>query len=121
MIKRIKEAVSEIKKTARKNPVLRTEGVVLFLENISSAIEQVDSSWGAICTTVNKAIDSLVPIVAKATADGKLRDKWLERLYGRWKMVISPTSRCFPTIGERCVSFLNAPHAGRRSLLIRYR
>ena len=44
VIKRIKEAVSEIKKTARKNPVLRTEGVVLFLENISSAIEQVDSS-----------------------------------------------------------------------------
>ena len=80
-IKRIKEAVSEIKKAARKDPVLGGEGSVLFLEKISPAIEQVDSSSGAIGTAVNNAIDALVPIIATAPADGKLRDKWLERLW----------------------------------------
>ena len=80
-IKRIKEAVSEIKKADRKDPVLGGEGAVLFLEKVSPAIEQVDSSSGAIGTAVNNAIEALVPIIAKAPADGKLRDKWLERLW----------------------------------------
>ncbi len=38
-IKRIKEAVSEIRKATRKDPVLGAEGVVLFLEKVSPAIE----------------------------------------------------------------------------------
>jgi len=80
-IKRIKEAVSEIKKAARKDPVLGGEGAVLFLEKISPAIEQVDSSSGAIGTTVNNAIDALVSIIAKAPADDKQRDNWIERLW----------------------------------------
>lgn len=80
-IKHIKEAVSDIKKATRKDAVLGAEGAVLFLEKISPAIERVDSSSGAIGTAVNKAIDALVPIIAKAPADEKLRDKWLERLW----------------------------------------
>ena len=80
-IQRIKEAVSEIKKAAIKNPVLGGEGAVLFLEKVSPAIEQVDSSSGAIGTAVNNAIDALVPIIANAPADDKQRDKWLERLW----------------------------------------
>lgn len=80
-IKRIKEAVSEIKKTARKDSVLGAEGAVLFLEKLSPAIEQVDSSSGAVGTAVNHAIDALVPIIARAQAEDKLRDKWLERLW----------------------------------------
>lgn len=80
-IKRIKEAVSEIKKAARKDPVMGAEGAVLFLEKVSPAIEQVDSSSGAIGTAVNNAIDALVPVIAKAPADDKQRDNWLERLW----------------------------------------
>lgn len=80
-IGRIKEAVSEIKKAARKDPVLGGEGAVLFLEKISPAIEQVDSSSGAIGTVVNHAIDALVPIIGKAPAPDKVRDKWLKRLW----------------------------------------
>jgi len=72
--------VSEIEKAARKDPVLGAEGAVLFLEKVSPAIEQVDSSSGAIGTAVNNAIDALVPIIATAPADEALRDKWLERL-----------------------------------------
>ena len=80
-IKRIKEAVSEIKKAVRKDPVPGAEGAVLFLEKVSPAIEQVDSSSGAIGTAVNNAIDALWPIIAKAPAEGKLRDKWLKHLW----------------------------------------
>ena len=80
-IKRIKEAVSEIKKQARKDPVLAGEGAVLFLEKISPAIENVDSSSGAMGSAVNNAIETLVPFIAQAPADDKLRDKWLERLW----------------------------------------
>ncbi|MBI9082372.1 MAG: hypothetical protein JEZ11_02165 [Desulfobacterales bacterium] len=80
-IKRIKEAVSEIKKTARTDPVLGGEGAVLFLEKISPAIAHVDSSSGAIGNAVNHAIESLVPIIARAPAEDRLRDKWLDRLW----------------------------------------
>jgi broad specificity phosphatase PhoE len=63
-IQRVKEAVSEIKKVARENPVLGAEGAVTFLERVSPALEQVDSSSGAIGTAVNNAIVALVPVIA---------------------------------------------------------
>ena len=80
-IKRVKEAVSEIKKVARKDKVLAAEGAVSFLEKVSPALEHVDSSSGAIGTAVNNAITALVEIIAAAPADQKTRQKWLERLF----------------------------------------
>jgi len=80
-IKRIKEAVSEIKKVARKEPVVAAEGAVIFLEKVAAAIEHVDGSSGAIGTAVNNAIAALVPIIAEAPADDRLRERWLERLW----------------------------------------
>lgn len=80
-IKRVKEAVSEIKKVARKDKVLAAKGAVLFLEKVSPALEHVDSSSGSIGTAVNNAIVALVDIIAKAPADEKTREKWLERLF----------------------------------------
>ena len=80
-IKRVKEAVSEIKKVAKKDKILAAEGSVVLLEKLSPALEQVDSSSGAIGTAVNNAITTLVPIIAAASADEKLRLIWLERLY----------------------------------------
>jgi hypothetical protein len=80
-IKRITEAVSEIKKAARADKVLGAEGAVTFLEKVSGALEHVDSSSGAIGTRVNRAIETLVPIIAQAPASDNLRDKWLERLW----------------------------------------
>lgn len=59
-ILRIKEAVPEIKLVARKDPALAAEGAVIFLEKLSPAIEQVDSSSGLIGTAVNRAIDTMV-------------------------------------------------------------
>ena len=80
-IQRIKEAVSEIERTARKDPVLAAEGAVLFLEKVSPALESVDSSSGAIGTTVNRAIAVLVRVIANAPADATTRARWLERLW----------------------------------------
>lgn len=80
-IQRIKEALTEIKQVAKKGPALAAEGAVLFLEKISPAIEQVDSSSGAIGSMVNRAIETLVPIIAKAKVEQPIRDRWLERLW----------------------------------------
>ena len=80
-IKRVKEAVSEIKKVAKKDKILAAEGSVVFLEKLSPALERVDSSSGSIGTAVNNAIAALAPIIAEAPADEKSRLSWLERLY----------------------------------------
>ncbi|MES2299931.1 MAG: hypothetical protein V4582_23025 [Pseudomonadota bacterium] len=80
-IQRIKEALVEIKAIAKKEPVLAAEGAVLFLEKVAPAIEQVDSSSGGIGSAVNRAIETLVPIIAKADVSCTVREKWLERLF----------------------------------------
>jgi hypothetical protein len=110
-IKRIKEAVSEIKKIARKDPVLGGEGAVLFLEKISPAIEQVDSSSGAIGTAVNNAIAALVPIIARAPAEDKLRDRWMIRLWLAVEKDDIPYIELLPDYwGELCVTPERASH-----------
>lgn len=81
-IQRIKEALTEIKAGAKKEPVLAAEGAVLFLEKLAPAIEQVDSSSGGIGSAVNRAIETLVPIIANARVTRAVREKWLDRLWG---------------------------------------
>ena len=80
-ITRIKEAIAEIKAANRKDALLAAEGAVLFLQKLSPALENIDSSSGAIGSAVNGAIDALVPIIAKAPAEVPTRRKWLEQLY----------------------------------------
>ena len=80
-IQRVKEAVAEIKRVARKDKVLAAEGAVLFLERVSPALEHVDSSSGAIGTAVGNAIAALVEVIATAAADESTREQWLERLF----------------------------------------
>jgi hypothetical protein len=80
-ISRIKEAVSEIKKVARKDSALAAEGAVIFFERIAPAIEHVDGSSGSIGCAVNKAIEDLVPIIVSASVEDETREDWLDRLY----------------------------------------
>lgn len=80
-IQRIKQGVSEIRKVAVTDSVLAAEGAVCLLERLSPALEQVDSSSGAIGSAVNHAIDALVPIIASAPVDDATREKWLVRLW----------------------------------------
>lgn len=78
---RLREAVSEIKKVAKKDPLIGAEGAVRLMEKIWPALEHVDSSSGALGSAVNKTLDELIPIVVSASTDGKTRDKWLDRLW----------------------------------------
>jgi hypothetical protein len=104
-IKRIKEAVSEIKKVARKDKVLAAEGAVLFLEKVSPALEHVDSSSGAIGTAVNNAIAALVDIIAMTPTDAVTREKWLDRLWDAYRDDQIPYIELLgDSWGELCVS-----------------
>ena len=69
-IQRVKEAVSEIKKVARKDPILAAEGAVVFLEKVSPALERVDSSSGAIGTAVNHAVEAEAWVLLRPSAAG---------------------------------------------------
>jgi len=80
-ITRLQEALSEIRQVARLEPVLAAEGAVALLERISPALEQVDSSSGAIGSAVNRTIAELVPVIAAAPADARTRAAWLDHLF----------------------------------------
>jgi hypothetical protein len=80
-ITRLREALTEIKLVARIDPILGAEGAVALLERISPALENVDSSSGAIGTAVNHTIAELVPVIVAAPADTSTRAAWLERLF----------------------------------------
>lgn len=47
-IKRIKEALKELKQAARQNPEEAADGAVKLIEKLSPALERVDSSSGAL-------------------------------------------------------------------------
>ena len=78
---RIKEAVSEIKKVHRQDPMLAAEGAVVFLGKVAPALEQVDSSSGALGSAVRNAVGVLVPMIALAQVSRKVRDRWLDRIW----------------------------------------
>jgi hypothetical protein len=80
-ITRLQEALSEIRQVTRLEPVLAAEGAVALLERVSSALEHVDSSSGAIGSAVNRTIAELVPVIAAAPADARTRAEWLDRLF----------------------------------------
>ena len=122
-VQRVREAAAEIHKVAKKDPALAAAGAVLFLEKVSPALEQVDSSSGAIGTAVNHAIDRQGPDrrVAGNTNDPVC---FMRRpLYGACppQPPISPVTRCshenFATVSvpKQCSS--PAPKA-KRNLII---
>lgn len=103
--KRITEAVAEIKKVAGKEPVCAAEGAVTFLEKVSPAIQQVDSSSGAIGGVVNQAITVLAGIIAAAEVDDATRDRWLERLWNAVEQNDIPYLESLPEYwGDLCVT-----------------
>jgi hypothetical protein len=105
-IQRIKEALSEIKAVAKKEPVLAAEGAVLFLEKLVPAIEQVDSSSGGIGSAVNRAIETLVPIIAKPNVSRAVREKWLDRL---WEAIQEDAMPYLESLGDYWGELCAAP------------
>ena len=91
-VPRVREATAEIQKVARKDSALAAAGAVLFLEEVSPALEQVDSSSSAIGTAVNHAIEACAGIIAEAPVDDQTRDQWLDAapkdsLDGVWRII----------------------------------
>lgn len=97
-IKRIREAVSEIRRVAKKEPTLAAEGAVLFLERVAPSLEHVDSSSGAIGSAVDRAIDGLIPIIVRADVVVDIRQKWLERL---WQAIQDDDMPYIEHLGDR--------------------
>ncbi len=81
---RIKEAVSEIKKVARKDPILGAEGAIKFMEKQWPALQHVDSSSGALgtatclsCLQAAERYEELLELIESAP-----RISWQNRKYG---------------------------------------
>jgi hypothetical protein len=79
--KRLKEAVSEIKKAAKSDPALAGEGVIDLFSRLWPALEHIDSSSGALGTAVYHAVEELIPILINAPWDIFTRQKLLEQLF----------------------------------------
>jgi tetratricopeptide (TPR) repeat protein len=80
-IERIHEALAEIRAVARQDPATAAEGAVLFLEKLSPALNQIDSSSGALGNATYSAVQELMPIISSAPVDTAMRKKWLDRLF----------------------------------------
>ncbi len=104
-IERIHEALAEIDAVARTDRNLAAEGAVVFIERVSPALEQIDSSSGAIGSAVNGAIVDLVPIIAGAPAERRTREKWLDRLWAAHEADAIPYIETLADYwGELCAS-----------------
>ncbi len=73
--------------------MLAGDGAVLFLEKVSAALAQVDSSSGAIGAAVYRAIVDLAAVIARAPADPPTRDRWLQRLWQAYERDENPLHR----------------------------
>ncbi len=78
---RIAEALAELRAAARHDPLHAADGAVRFLVKLSPALDQVDSSSGALGGAARGAVDVLVPVIAQAPADEAMREGWLEQLF----------------------------------------
>ena len=102
--KRMREALSEIKKMARTDSALAGEGAVELMCRLYPACEHIDGSSGSLGTALNKTISALIPTVTKADWDMNTRGRLLEDLYEAvcndgWS-ILSQVEDCW---GEICV------------------
>jgi len=94
----LKEAVTEIKKVARKDPVTAGDGVVSLMERIWPAFQDLDTSSGALGSAVYWAQDELLPIAIEAPADRNTRNEWLNRL---WQAIEDDGVDYLSLVGDR--------------------
>lgn len=80
-IERIHEAIAEIRAVARQEPASAAEGAVLLLERLSPALNQVDSSSGALGNATYATVQDLVPLISGASVGSAVRKRWLARLF----------------------------------------
>jgi hypothetical protein len=58
--KRLKEAVSKIRKVAKSDPVLAADGVVALMERLWPSLEAIDTSSGSLGTAVYRTLEAPV-------------------------------------------------------------
>lgn len=79
--KRLKEAVSEIKAAAKSDRLSAGEGAVSLMERLWPALQDIDTSSGALGGAVHRVLVELIPILISAPAGPAARAAWLERLF----------------------------------------
>ena len=79
--KRLKEAVSEINKVEKRDPVEAGEGAVALFERLWPAFQDIDTSTGALGRAVSATLEKLISLLFDAPADQLVRQKRLERLF----------------------------------------
>ena len=85
-IERLNEAVGEIERVARTDPALAGGGaVLLLLEKLSPAVNQIDSSSGALDSATSGVVERMVHLNAAAPVPRRVREKWRERLLECWR------------------------------------
>lgn len=110
---RIAEALAEIHAVARHDLLHAADGAVRLLVKLSLALEQVDSSSGALGSATRAAVDALVPVIAHAPADVTVREKWLEQLFAAIQDDDPPTSSFSMSAGVSCAQRRKWRHDGR--------
>lgn len=68
-IARLKEAASEIRSVAKSDRVAAGDGVVVLMERIWPAFQDIDTSSGALGSAVSRTVNELIPILVDAPAD----------------------------------------------------
>ena len=74
--KRMREAVSEIKKVTKADSSLAGEGVIELFCRLYPAMMFIDSSSGALGNAIDKTIQALIHVLIKADWDMDTRGKW---------------------------------------------
>ena len=77
-IKRLKEAVSEIKKEKDKN--LAAEGAIFLMSRFWLSFQDIDTSSGSLGSAVYCAMETLIAIIIKADVSLDVRKYWLDIL-----------------------------------------
>lgn len=103
---RLKEAVTEIKRAAKSDPVTAGDGVVSLMERIWPAFQNIDTSSGALGSAVHWAQEELLPIAISAPADRKTRYSWLERL---WQAIEEDGVDYLSLVGDRWGELAGSP------------
>ena len=79
--KRLKEALSEIKKVTKTDSRIAAYGIVDLAERIWPSFQDIDTSSGALGTAVHNTLSSCVPIFSAASLGEEERNTLLEKLF----------------------------------------
>ena len=81
---RLREAVTEIRAAARKDPQRGMEGAVVLTERLVAAVSGIDDSWGIFGGALYKQYERLAPVFSSTAVAPEVRLTLLRRLLAAW-------------------------------------